>query len=290
LRDGFTGVTRPPILDSHLHLWRQARLRPGTVLGHPGLHRDFLWTDFERARAGAPVEAVVAVAVDERPGGFDEVAFLRAQAATGARIAAVTAWAPLESPAVRTRLERLGRSAVVRAVRRVTQDEPDPLFCASAGFKRGVATAAELGLACELCVRPGQLDAVVRLADACPQATIVLDHLGKPDLGAAPPARWLRDIDRLARRPNVVCKVSVAVRGPADPPLVLARVAPFVAHVVERFGFGRVLFGSNWPVAAVVIDYPGWLGLLDRVLAGVAPADLARFWVANARGVYAVAD
>jgi L-fuconolactonase len=284
------GVTGPPVLDSHLHLWRQARLRPGTVLGHPSLGRDFLWADFELARAGAPVEAAVAVAVDERPGGFDEVAFLHAQAAAGARIAAVTAWAPLETPTVRARLERLGRSPLVRAVRRVTQDEPDPLLCASAGFVRGVAAAAELGLACELCVRPGQLDAVVRLADACPQATIVLDHLGKPDLGAAPPARWLRDIDRLARRQNVVCKVSVAVRGAADAPLVPARAAPFVAHVVERFGFGRVLFGSNWPVAAVVIDYPGWLALLDRVLAGAASADLERFWAANACRVYAIAD
>jgi L-fuconolactonase len=273
-------VSRPPIVDSHVHLWRAARLRPGAVLAHPKLAGDVSFADLAAASAATPVEAVVAVAV-----GPDQ-ADLVAAAEAGAPVAAVTAEARLGAPGLRPRLERLARTRLVRAVRRVTEHEPDQRLCAGEPFVRAVAAAAEAGLACELCVRPGQLDAVVRLADACPRATLVLDHLGKPDLGDRPQAAWLRDIGRLAGRPNVACKVSVVVRSAADPPLRAAAVAPFVTHALERFGFERVLFGSNWPVASVVTAYGDWVELLDAVLAGSSAAELASFWAGTARRVY----
>jgi L-fuconolactonase len=56
--------------------------------------------------------------------------------------------------------------------------------------------------------------------------------------------------------------------------------------VIESFGWDRVLFGSNWPVATAVIDYREWIEVLEQVLAGSSADQLQRLFTLNARRVY----
>jgi L-fuconolactonase len=282
-------VTRG-VVDAHVHLWRHADLAPGQVVADARLRHDFLWRDFRAASAGLGVDAAVAVAVREGggpngpDGGLAEPAFL-----TGAApLAAITAWAPLDAPGVGAHLAALRADPLVRAVRRATQDEPDPGFCASPAFVRGVREAGRHGFLVEVCARHHQLAAVAELAAACPEARIVLDHLGKPDLADRDPAAWRRDVARLAALPNVACKVSVVVQRPGDAPLTAAAAAPFVEHVIERFGWDRVLFGSNWPVSTVVVGYRAWVELLHRLLAGSRAEHLDALFSGTARRLYGI--
>ena len=54
-----------------------------------------------------------------------------------------------------------------------------------------LATVAAAGLVNEVVVRPSQLPSVARAAAALPDATFVLDHLGKPPVASGRVDEWL---------------------------------------------------------------------------------------------------
>ena len=214
------------------------------------------------------------------------MAFVESVAGQEPVLGAMIAWAPLELPEAHEHIERLRTHPLVKGVRRNTQHEPDRLFCSREGYVRGARRLGEIGYLCEICVRHEQIEAAVRLARASPDTTIVLEHLGKPAVDGPPPAYWLRAIDELAALPNVHCKISVVVHSDADPSYRAELLAPFVRHAVEAFGWGRTLFGSNWPVSAAVVGYRDWVDLLEAVLPSSSAADRAEFYAGNARRLY----
>ncbi|MBO0684518.1 MAG: amidohydrolase family protein, partial [Candidatus Dormibacteraeota bacterium] len=165
--------------------------------------------------------------------------------------------------------------------------EPDPRFCARPAFVTGARRLGERGLVCELCVRGEQVLGVVEQARACPETTIVLDHLGKPNMVEPEPA-WRQGIRELGSCPNVFCKVSVVVHGADDPRLDRRLAEPVVHEVIESFGWDRVLFGSNWPVATAVIDYQEWVAVLQQVLSGSGAGQLERLFSVNASRAYGI--
>jgi L-fuconolactonase len=270
----------PPIVDTHFHLWRdRGTPRPG-ILAAPFLRRDVLWRDFTHAWGGLPVESAVNVQVDDFVDGTVEARFVTEEA-DPERLGAIVAWAQLESPTVGADLDLLRAMPGVRGVRRTCQIEADSAFCCRSDYVRGARMLGERGLVCDVCVRLEQVAAVPRLARACPETVVVLEHLGKPDLSLPPALRWLRAIDEMGGLPNVAAKLSVTVHGEADPPLRAEMVAPFVRHLYDCLGPDRLMFGSNWPVSTAVIEYPAWVSLL-RDLVG----DDERIWSGTARRVY----
>ena len=173
------------MVDAHFHLWRRADVKQAGVLAAPYLQRNVLWRDFVAAWQGQPIEQVIAVQVNDFVDGAAEARYL-AREADPERLGALVAWAQLESPDVGAELQRLQGIPGVRGVRRTCQIEVDPAFCARPGYVHGVRLLGELGLVCDVCVRLEQVVAVSRLARACPETTVVLEHIGKPDLSQAP--------------------------------------------------------------------------------------------------------
>jgi L-fuconolactonase len=279
-------VQLPPLLDAHHHLWQHGGVPRRGILGESYLDGEFLWPDLERAAEGLPLEATCLVQAREDE---QEVPYAEAVAAHHPRLRAMIAWAPLEQPHVDTVLARLGEHPIVRGVRRSTQHEADPAFVARPAFVAGARRLADLGLLLEVCVKHEQLAAVADLAQACPDTSIVVQHLGKPDVSGPPPAHWLETMRALGRYPSVSCKVSPVVHTAGDPVFTLERQAPFVRHAVDCFGWDRVLFGSNWPVANAVVSYRGWVEMLAHILQDVAqPGQLEAFFAGTARRLYRV--
>jgi L-fuconolactonase len=268
------------LIDTHFHIWRQEQVQRKGILAAPYLRGDVSWTDFTAAWDGLPVTSCVNVQVNDFTDGTVEARWV-ATAADPGRLGAIVAWARLEDPAVEAELARLREIPAVRAVRRTCQYEADPAFCARPEYVRGVRLLGRMGLACDLCVRLGQIAAVPQLARACPETTIVLEHLGKPDLSHPPDTAWLTAVDRLGQLPNVVGKLSVVVHASEDPPLDLERVAPYLQHLHACLGPSRLMFGSNWPVSTAVIAYRPWVELLQELV-----GDDEEIWAATARRIY----
>ena len=282
----FRGRLPKRILDSHFHIFRAAEVPDAGLTSAPKLRRDFAFADYRAAWDGLPVVGGVMVQVRDEADGLAEAADIAREAAGESGIAAMVGGNPVEESGRRAELDTLRANPLVRGIRRGTQFHPDPLYLARPELIAGFRRVAELGLVPEVCVKHFQLDGVIALADALPDTTLVLDHLGKPELVAGDQPQWRRRMAELARHPGVVVKVSVILQQPDDPPLPREAVRPIVRQVVELFGWDRVLFGSNWPVSTLVVGYRDWVELLLDAFSDATDDELDRLFYRNAARVW----
>lgn len=275
------------IVDAHHHLWDRARHDHGW-LGSPGLEairRDFTVADLATAtRAGTePVGATVAVqALNSSAETYDLLA-------AAGPVSAVVGWVDLISSRCGTRLDQLaaapgGRS--LRGLRHLVQDEPDPGWLVRPSVLRGLTAAAEHRLAFDLLVRRPQRAAALRAARLLPGTSFVIDHAGKPAIGAGEWEPWTSWITAMAALPNVVCKLSGLVTECPPKPWSRSVIEPYARHVLDAFGADRVMFGSDWPVCLLQASYAEVLGLTVELLDGASPTERAAVLGATARRVY----
>ena len=274
-----------PIIDSHLHLWDPARLTYPWLF--PPLDRPFLPVDFQAASASVDIDALVFLECDAAPHlAFDEAAWVLEQARQEPRIAAMVCNAPLHSgDAARADLERLAATDKVRGVRRIYQDEPDPAFCTRPDFIAGVRALADYGLTFDLCLKHPQLPATIALADACPNVPMVLDHIAKPGIKAGLMQPWADQMRDLARRENVVCKLS-GVATEAGAGWTAETLRPYMPVALDAFGPSRIMFGGDWPVSTLAITYPAWVAVVDSLIADLSETEQRQIYRDTARAFY----
>jgi L-fuconolactonase len=84
---------------------------------------------------------------------------------------------------------------------------------------------------------------------------------------------WRAHITALAALPNVWCKLSGLITEADHRNWTGEQLRPYIDQVIESFGFGRVMFGSDWPVSEQTHRYAQWAEIVDQALAGVAPEE-----------------
>ena len=171
-------------------------------------------------------------------------------------------------------------------------------------FRRGFRHLALLGLSFDAFVLSPQLADVADLASAYPNTQIVLDHVGGP-IGIGPyrgrlaelfPA-WKRDIEDIARRPNVVVKLgglgsfingfpSYRAQPPASSEALAADWRPYVETCIEAFGAERCMFESNYPVDSGAGAYGTIINAYKRITASCSASERASIFSGTAIDVY----
>jgi L-fuconolactonase len=272
-----------PIIDTHQHLWDLKRFRlPWLKAGTP-LARSHLLADYRKASAGQDIVGTVYMEVDVEPSQQQaeaEFVIETCRRRDSGMMAGVVSGRPATGGFV-DYIQQVKKNAAIKGVRQVLHgDSTPPGYCLNKQFLLGVRALGELGLRFDICMRPTELPDAAKLVEACPETQFILDHCGNAPVhradGTAPDrTQWRRDVETLASRPNVVCKVSGLVNtakkgawGPAD-------IAPIVNQVLDAFGPGRVLFASDWPVCTTVATLAEWIAALKAVVAD-RPADQRR--------------
>ena len=131
--------------------------------------------------------------------------------------------------------------------------------------------------------REREASELVRL---CPEVRFALDHIAKPGIREGLTEPWRAELAALAREPNVWCKISGVVTEARHDAWTPEEVAPYLGHAIECFGFGRVMFGGDWPVSELATSYRGWVELVERVTAGASQDERRRLWRDNAAAFY----
>lgn len=281
-----------PMVDSHVHFWNPQHLRYPWLQDVPALNRPFLPADLDEAARLAPAELRKIVFVEagcEASLHLEEARWVTELAAREPRIRGIVANASVErGGVVREALAELARLPLVKGVRRLLQEEPDPAFCLQPAFVEGVRAVAEFGFTFDLCIFHHQLAAVIELVRRCPEVRFVLDHLAKPAAREQRLDPWRAGIRTLSALPNVVCKISGLATEADHTRWQPEQLRPYLEHVLDCFGFGRVLFGSDWPVATLAIRYARWVELVLEVAAAASDADRHRLFSGNAELCYRV--
>jgi L-fuconolactonase len=278
------------IVDSHVHLWNPAQLRYAWLDELPVLNRTFLPANFAAASAKANAGKIIFVECGCEPAqSLAEVDWISGLAKNEPRLKGVVAYVPLEKgEAVRTDLEKLADRPLVNGVRRNLQSEHDLEFCLRPEFITGVKLLAEFGFTFDVCIRHEQLRAAVELVRRVPQVNFVLDHFGKPDVRAKKIEPWATDLKTLAALPNVVCKISGLATEADWNHWQVADLKFYFERTLECFGFDRVLFGSDWPVATLATSYERWLETVRDFFSFAKDAERIKLFQTNAERIYRV--
>lgn len=282
-RNGAAQCEPEVILDAHHHLWTPARGDYGWLTPDlTALYRDFLPKDLEPVLAANAVDGTVIVQAAPT---LAETRFLLDLARGWPRARAVVGWIDMTATDVAGTLTDLAADPMLRGIRPMIQDEPDPDWMLQASVGRALAAIDAHGLTFDALVRPHQLGALGRLLDQHPHVPVVIDHAGKPGIEADAFQPWADDIRALSRRPQVMCKLS-GLLTEAGPRTADADLRPYVDHLLACFGPTRLMWGSDWPVLTLVADYARWVAVCDSLIGELSPPDQARVWQGNAQRFY----
>ncbi|MBV8768450.1 MAG: amidohydrolase family protein [Hyphomicrobiales bacterium] len=276
------------IVDSHVHLYDIERFRYGWLENVPSLKRTSLLGDFDRARGPVEVDKIVFAEVAIDPGlHLEEADFIQDLADNDDRLAGMVAHAPLEKgSAVEDDLVALTKHRALRGIRRLIETERDPSFCIEPRFLEAVRLLPKHGLSFDICVKHWALVYGLELARRCPEVTFILDHIGKPDIRHGLHEPWRSQIREMAALDNVVCKVSGVITEADHARWNKHEIKPYIAHVIDAFGFDRVMYGSDWTVSNLTHPYPVFVELLDEMLEGTSEAEKRKLYRDTAIRVY----
>jgi len=247
------------IVDAHLHIWDPVRhcydwLGPQHspidrvvtadealgVLASAGVHRAVL---VQAADTAEDTDAML-TAAREHPG-----------------LVGVVAHLPLEDPErTAQRLEELSDEPLVVGVRVLVHDRADPDWLLRPSVRAGLDLVERAGLALDVpAVLPRHLALVPELVERHPSLRIVIDHLGKPPVGALGPWRegeWEAALKRMSPLPTVSAKLSgfQSLRADASD-WTVEDLRPVVGTALEALGPERLMFGGDWPVCELAGGY-----------------------------------
>ena len=275
------------ILDSHHHLWDyDADQYPWIPVGSP-LEQSYGLDDLAKHRGSYDFQATVAVQARQT---LAETDWLLGLAKQSDLCKAVVGWVPLQDGNISEVLDHYADEPLLKGVRHVIQDEEDPAFMLRPAFLNGLLALSKTSLRYDILIFGHQLPNTIKMVDALPEdMPLVLDHIAKPAIEAGKfDEQWARDFAELAKRPNVLCKLSgmaTEVRGDAWDADTLA---PYFEHALMCFGPNRLMFGSDWPVALLKTDYPRWVATVFNAIGGLSADEQGHIMYRNAASFYGI--
>ena len=277
-----------PIIDTHLHVWDPNLLRYPWLDDIPLLNKPYLLEDYDRACGPVAIEKMVFLQAEVDFAQFQEEAdWVNSLADQDGRLQGIVPWAPLETgEAARSALERMAANPRIKGVRRIIQFERDIEFCLQPRFIEGVQLLPEYGLSFDICIIHYQMANTIKMVAACPEAQFILDHIGKPDIKNGVLDPWRAEIKTLSEFPNVSCKISGLATEADHQHWTKEQLKPYIDHVIDCFGFDRVMYGGDWPVAYQATEYPRWVETLEWAVAGCSEAELRKLFHDNAAAFY----
>ena len=276
------------IVDAHVHLYDVKRLSYGWLAGVPKINRTYLLDDFDKARGKVDVDKIVfaEVAVDHGLH-LEEASFIQNLADSDPRLCGIVAHLPLEKGlAVEPDILKLKGLRNVRGIRRLIETERNPAFCLEPQFLAALRLLPKHGLSFDICIKHWAMVYAIELVKRCPEVSFVLDHVGKPDIRNGLRQPWWGQLKELSRYPNVVCKVSGVITEADHTAWTAEQVKPYVAHVIDSFGFDRVMYGSDWTVSELTHDYPAWVEIIDDIIEGASQTELRKLYRETAIRTY----
>jgi L-fuconolactonase len=271
-------------IDAHHHLWKYSREQyPWMADNMDVLRRDFLVDDLSKVLQDTGIRGVVTVQARQM---VEETEWLLALAECNDFIRGVVGWVPLVEEGIRGRLEKLSRHPKLKAVRHVLHDEPDNFYMLREDFNRGIAHLKDFNLRYDILVFEHHLPQTVEFVDRHPQQVFIVDHIAKPRINDKILTPWRENIIKLARRENVYCKLSGMVTAANWVGWTEKDLRPYFEIVIEAFGPGRLMFGSDWPVVLLASSYQRWVEMVQRAISGLSMDEQARILSDTAKEAY----
>lgn len=296
------------VIDTHHHLWhltgahypwlQEAYDASAFILGaYRPLCRDFGVPELRAAFGQVPVVATVHVEAERgRDEALQETAWLHRQWQEHGLPNAVVAWVDLLAEDAEETLEKQAGWSLVRGVRfkpvtarRAAERCEGKGSLLDPGWHAALDRLHRVGLSWDLRVPFWHLRDAARMLTDAPPVRVALEHTGLPwDRSPEGLRVWRAGMEQLAALPQVQVKLSEF--GLRDAVWDERENASLVADAIRIFGPQRCMFGSNFPVASLRVDYARLIRMtsLGMDMAGLDDAARDAIWQANARAFYRI--
>jgi predicted TIM-barrel fold metal-dependent hydrolase len=280
------------ILDTHLHLLYPESLSYAWTKGAPELAVSAHIEDFVALEKSASIVAALMMEADVDAEHIDaEIDLIGEIVARDDNnvIGMIAACRPEHSTAdFAAFVDRLASRPYVKGLRRILHQAPDTVSQTDT-FAENLNLLGERGYTFDLCLLATQLVKVgLPLVQRCPDLTFVLDHCGVPDIKGGAFEPWRDAMRAMAGQPHVNCKVSGIVAYAAQGWQV-DDLRPYFEHVVDCFGWDRLVWGSDWPVCRLGGDLGAWMDATAKLLEGHDASQQSKMLYDNARRIYQLA-
>jgi L-fuconolactonase len=285
-----------PIIDTHLHVWDQKRLKYSAFEGNPLFNQPYHVEDYRRDCGKLDIEAMVFLEcyADFWEGGgqyIEEIAFVEDEAKRDPRLMAIVPMAPLEwgkrvEPML---IEMRDRHPTVKGIRRIVEFDADPRkLTLSDSFVEGVNLLEKFGWHFEINVNHTQMDIVREFVPRVPNVLLILDHCGKPGIKEGAIEQYRDDVKVLSQYKNLTIKLSDL---PVEADLENwseADLRPYIEATLDSFGPDRTIYAGDYPILLQATTMTEWVDVLDRAFAdlGLSEAETRKIYRDNANSFY----
>jgi predicted TIM-barrel fold metal-dependent hydrolase len=291
------------LIDTHLHLWDTKRFRyPWFQEGAFPELQDTYGLDQAIADAGDTTAAFVVVQaeVDHGADPVEETKWMQKIADThpkGRLLTGFIAYADLARSDIERILEHHAQYPVFRGIRQeLWWQRPSPRadileddLLARSDWRQGFESLSRVDATFDLTCWHWQLGPFATFLADHPRVTVVVDHLGSPIAGDTDAFQtWVRGVRDLAALPNTFMKISGLSQ--ADAHWNVDSIRPFVLEVLEAFGPGRCMLGSNFPPEKLSSSYTKVRSSFEALSAELSQIERERLFSQTAAGVYRITD
>ena len=284
-----------PIIDTHLHVWDQTRLKYSAFAGSPLFNHPYHVEDYRRDCGALDIEAMVFLEcyADFWEGGgqyIEEIEFVEDEARRDPRLRAIVPMAPLEwgKKALPILQQMKDKHPAVKGIRRIVEFDADPRgLTLSDSFVEGVNLLDKFGWHFEINVNHTQMD-IVREFVPRVGVPLILDHCGKPGIKEGALAQYRADVAALAKHKHLWIKLSDLPVEADFTTWTEADLRPYIAATLEAFGPERTIFAGDYPILLQATTMTQWVELLDRAFAdlGLSEAETRMIYRDNANRFY----
>ena len=311
-----------PIVDPHHHLWNRggSMYLATELLADTGSTHNVTHTVFVECRSKWDRDA------DQAMAPVGETRFVAGEAAEmserdGADIGAIVSHADLslgEAVGEVLAAHDAAGAGLFRGIRHATPWDPDPEphnahtggaehMMQTPEFHAGARTLASMGFSFDSWLYHTQIGELVELAQAVPELSIILDHLGGPiGVGSYASrsdevrASWREAMQAAASCDNIVLKVGgigmdnvygtgwSALDAPPSSEEVAAYWSDDVRWCIDTFGPSRCMFESNFPVDRQSLPYSVLWNAMQIMADGYSDAEQAELFADTAARTYKI--
>jgi L-fuconolactonase len=271
------------LIDAHQHVWRVERGDYGWLTpALTDLYHDFGPEDLEPILARHGIARTILVQAAPT---VAETEFLLDIAAQAPFVAGVVGWADFAAPDAPEAIARLAENPLLVGLRPMVQDIADDDWLVRPDLAPAFRALVAHGLVLDALTLPRHLSRLLVMLDRHPDLAVVVDHGSKPLIREGRLDPWRADMAAVAARPSVVCKLSGLVTE-AGPGWTVADLRPYADHLLDAFGPGRIVWGSDWPVVNRAGGFDRWREASLDLLAHLGGPERVAILGGNAERVY----
>jgi L-fuconolactonase len=273
------------IIDSHQHFWIYDPKTMGWISDEMKvIQQDFTPEQLKNIFVTNHIDGSITVQVEQTE---EETHLLIEEAKQNDFIKGVVGWIDLNDEAIEEKLKHLSiYKNYLKGFRHILQAERDE-FMLAPSFIHGMHQLEKFGFTYDIVVKHNQLPATIQLVDQVPQTlSIVLDHIGKPDIKNKQLDNWANDLKSLSNYTNVYCKISGMVTEADWQHWQVEEMYSCLDIVMDTFGVDRVMFGSDWPVCLVASSYERWLETIQKYMQRYSKEDQQKIFADNCKNFY----